>query len=165
VNVCRRASWVVMATFLCACDGKNPEGLAPPNAPTGFSPAASVEKADDRIARCNTVHSLTLPTRVIERYDMSAADDVAVLSCSLQIEAGGAPQNIPADVTGTATLLTGRVSQLEFKEILDERAVAYIAPFSIDAISAIDFHVRLTDRQTGRAHEVRFRQSELPGRR
>jgi hypothetical protein len=83
----------------------------------------------------------------------------------LQIDEGGTLRNIPADISGTATLLTGRATPLDFKEILDEGAVSYISPFSIEATSAVDFNIKLTDRQTGKTYDVQFRQSELPGRR
>ena len=101
----------------------------------------------------------------MQRYATGADEDLAILSCSLQVDEGGTLRNIPAEISGTATLLTGRTTQLQFKEILDQGAISYISPFSIEATSAIDFNVKLVDRQTGKTHEVRVRQSDLPGRR
>lgn len=50
---------------------------------------------------------------------------------------------------------------LEFKEILDEGAVSYVAAFPTTAAPAVDFDVQLTDPQTGERYAVSFRQTEL----
>ena len=163
----KAAVMACMLTSLLACssDEGQPAGLAAPHAPVGFSPTSATVRENERIARCNTVHSLTLPNAIVERYNVNAQDETGVISCSLQSSAAEPPTNLPAQVTGTVTTLTGRSAPVEFKEILDEGAVSYLGTFSIDAKSALDFEVQLTDPQSGQTIRVDLRQNELPGRR
>jgi Domain of unknown function (DUF4426) len=138
---------------------------APPHVPPGFGPAGAESREGRHIARCNTVHSLTLPKQIIQRYGLEANENTAIISCELQLQDAGPPRNVPARISGTQTLLTGRTTPLEFKEIEDEGSVSYLAPFSIAAKLAIEFDVALTDTRTGETYRVKLRQSELPGRR
>lgn len=158
------AASVVMLIIGCSEGGKEPDGFAAPHAPTGFAPSSETVRSNERIARCNTVHSLTLPTSIVERYGVQANEDTAVISCSLQEDTGGPPRNIAAQVSGTVTTLTGQASPIDFKEILDDGAVSYLGTFSIKARSALDFEISLTDPSTGKTYPVGLKQSELPGR-
>jgi hypothetical protein len=134
------------------------------SSPAGFEPTRAESRSDGRIARCNTVHSLTLPQEVLHRYDLVAGENTAVLSCSLQM-IDGSPDNIPARISGTATTLLGTTTPLNFKEILEERAVSYVTTFDLTARSEIRFDIQMVDEQTGRSYAVEFSQVELPGRR
>lgn len=133
--------------------------------PAGFAPARAIFRDQGRIARCNTVHSLTLlPLGVIRRYGLHADDETGVISCSLQLLSNGMPVNTPALVSGSAKTLTGNMERLGFKEVLDQGAVTYVATFPLTAASRIDFDVDMYDPITGRRHEVELRQVGLPGR-
>lgn len=134
-------------------------------APAGFAPARAIVRAHGRIARCNTVHSLTLPWAVISRYGLHADDETGIISCSLQVHTSGLPMNTRALIAGTATTLTGSTERLGFEEVLDQGVVSYVATFPLSATSRIDFDVHLYDPITGRRYDVQFRQSALPGRR
>jgi len=132
--------------------------------PAGFSPAHAMVRAHGRIARCNTVHSLTLPSAVIQRYGLHAADETGIISCSLQLVTDDVPANTRALISGIARTLTGNAERLSFKEVLDQGAVSYVATFPLTAASRIDFDVEMYDPITGRRYEVELRQSALPGR-
>ena len=132
--------------------------------PAAFEPTQVKLRFDERIARCNTVHSLTLPQAVLRRYDLVADEDTAELSCSLQM-ADGTPGNVPARIAGTATSLVGTTTPLDFKEILEERAVSYVTTFDLTARSEVRFDIQITDEQTGKDYAIEFSQVELPGRR
>lgn len=131
--------------------------------PAAFEPVREQLLSGDRIARCNTVHSLTLPPEILQRYELSAGEDLAFISCSLQI-ATQPPSNIPARVSGTQTALTGSSEELQFKEVLDRNAVSYIAPFDLTATSELRFDVQLADPDTNAVFDVQLRQAELSGR-
>jgi hypothetical protein len=133
--------------------------------PPGFAPARAIVRDHGRIARCNTVHSLTLPGGVIRRYGLHADDETGVISCSLQLSSNGMPVNARALVSGIARTLTGNTERLGFKEVLDKGAVTYVATFPLTAASRIDFDVDMYDPITGRRHEIELRQVGLPGRR
>jgi hypothetical protein len=133
--------------------------------PAGFAPTRAVVSERGRIARCNTVHSLTLPWTVIRRYGLHADEATGVISCSLQLHSNGMPVNTRALISGTARTLTGDVERLGFKQVLDQGSVTYVATFPLAATSRIDFDVDMYDPLTGHRYEVQFRQSALPGRR
>lgn len=149
---------LVALAFIAACS-RSPSG-----APTGFSPASKVVRIDDRIARCNTIHSLSLPAAVLGRYGIAADADTAVISCSLQRIENGVPVNMPALLSGTVTLLTGKTVPIDFQETRDHDAISYVAVFDLTARSRIDFDVHLTDVLTGARHHLELRQAALPGR-
>jgi len=132
--------------------------------PAGFEPTRAERRFDGHVARCNTVHSLTLPQAVLDRYELAAGEDTAVLSCSLQV-INGSPHNIPARISGTATTLVGTTTPLHFGEILEEQAVSYVTTFNLTAHSEIRFDIVMVDEQTGARYAVEFSQVELPGRR
>lgn len=167
---CTTSKLLTVSSFVllivgCSREDSAPAGLAAPHAPAGFAPASETVRENARIARCNTVHSLTLPTSIVERYGVQANDETGVISCSLQVDHGGPPTNVAAQISGTVTTLTGQVSPVEFKEILEEGAVSYVGTFSIEAASSLDFEVSLIDSATGTAYRVALQQSDLPGRR
>jgi hypothetical protein len=110
------------------------------------------------------VHSLTLSDAVVRRYDFVAGQDTAILTCSLQTT-NGSLSNVPARISGTATTLIGTTTPLDFEEILEGRAVSYVATFDLAARSEIRFDISIIDEQTGRNNRIEFRQVELPGRR
>ena len=155
---CKRILWtfgVVFATAACS-----PESARKPAA---FEPVRTQLVLGDRIARCNTVHSLTLPGEIVRRYELSAGEDLAFISCSLQ-RATDPPTNIPARISGRRTALTGATASLEFKEILDGGAVSYIAPFDLTAASEMRFDVLLVDPENQAEYNVQLRQDEVSGR-
>lgn len=142
---------------MCACA---PESTRKPAA---FEAVREQLVAGDRIARCNTVHSLTLPAEIVQRYELSTGEDLAFISCSLQV-ATDPPSNIPARVSGTQTALTGTSEALQFKEVLEGNAVSYIAPFDLTATSELRFDVQLADPDTHAEFDVQLRQADLSGR-
>lgn len=118
----------------------------------------------DRIARCNTVHSLTAPRTVLERYGLTGDYETGILTCSLQMTRGDVPENVPAQISGTATSLTGKTQRIDFKEVLEREAVTYVGTFSLAERSRIDFSVWLYDPLTGERYHVELRQAALPER-
>jgi hypothetical protein len=164
LRTARCAFIAIVCGMLPACDIELPKEAGFPEKPRGFEPASAVARGPDRVARCNTVHSLTLPASIRQRYGVQPDEGTALISCSLQLESG-APPNIASRVSGTQTLLTGRTTPLEFEQAANEGVTVHMAPFSLEGKSAIDFEVQLTDEQTGRTYTVELRQSELPGRR
>lgn len=148
---------VLTVAALSACDSRD-------RAPPGFSPTRETLREAGHIARCNTVHSLTLPVSVMHRYGIEPDRNKAVLSCSLQVVTDGAPANVAAQVEGTATVLTGRTTAIEFQEILETGAISYLGAFTLAGKSRIAFNVRMTDLRTGQMFTLDFEQADLPGR-
>jgi hypothetical protein len=155
-----RCRAVAAQALLWVAAGCGPE---PERKPPGFEPTGVQERYGGHIARCNTVHSLTLPQSVLREYGVAADVNTAVLSCSLQV-GEGVPVNVPAQILGTVTTLTGRTSELDFTEILEGNAVSYFTPFDLSAKSEMHFEVSMTDVETGGRYDVELRQVELPGR-
>lgn len=81
--------WILLTAMLAIV------GCSQSDERSAFEPARTHVMLGDRIARCNTVHSLTLPQEVVQRYELSTGEDLAFISCSLQM-ATDPPSNIPA---------------------------------------------------------------------
>lgn len=147
--------------MLGGCERSDTEQGRAIGMPASFSPAEQVVRMEDRIARCNTVHSFTLPSRVADRLDLSVGPNTAVVSCALQANRDGAVTNLPAQVHGTATALSGNISELDFREVLEEETLSYVAAFNIDARAGVRFDVTILDPQTGRRHDLHFEQTQI----
>lgn len=147
--------------FLAACGPNNPGTTTPIGAPSSFAPVQKVVRGDGRIARCNTVHSSTLPAQMIERLNLDVGPDTAVISCALQATENGVIRVLPAQVRGTATALSGNIRELNFHEVTEQETVAYVASFTIDARVGIRFDVTIVDPQTGASYAVEFEQTKL----
>lgn len=156
-----RTALAVSVSLLAACGQGDPGTQAPIGAPASFAPAEQVVRDEGRIARCNTVHSFSLPTRMVEKLNVNAGPETAVISCVLQAVENGAVRVLPAQVRGTATALSGSSRQLEFHEVLEEDTRSYVASFTIDARVGIRFDVSILDPQTGVTYEVAFEQTRL----
>ena len=156
-----RAAIVTSAVFLAACGPDSSGTNAPIGAPSSFAPAQKVVRTDNRTARCNTVHSFTLPAQTIEKLNLSVGPDTAVISCALQATENGVVRVLPARVQGTATALSGNVRELDFREVVEQETLSYVASFTIDARVGVRFDVTILDPQTGAAYAVDFEQTKL----
>ena len=145
------------STFLAGCD-------SPDRAPAGFSPAQVTVREHDHIARCNTVHSLTVPASLSHRYGIAPDENTAVITCALQVATGAAPANVAAQVQGSATAQAGRATSVEFKKVVGPSVILYLGSFALTDSPAIELNVRLTDLRTGAAFDLQLAQAGLPGR-
>lgn len=152
---------ITSAVLLIGCGRGDPGGDAPMGMPASFAPTSEVVQANGRTAQCNTVHSLTLPEQMIEKLSVNVDPDTAVISCSLQVIDDGVLINLPAEVRGTATALSGNIAQIEFKEVVEEEALSYVGTFSIAGKAGVRFDVTLLDPQTGARYDIDFEQTRI----
>ena len=157
----RHGSWLFLTTVvsLSACERSDPGAAI--GVPASFAPTSKVVQANGRTARCNTVHSLTLPAPMVEKLNLNVDADTAVISCSLQVIEDGVAANLPARVHGTATALSGNIAPIEFKEIVEAEALSYVGTFSIAGKAGVRFDVTIVDPQTAARYELDFEQTRI----
>lgn len=148
------------AVLIAGCDARDSD-VDEIGVPASFSPAQEVLRTDDRTVRCNTVHSLTLPQRIVDRFDLTVDRNTAVVSCSLQVAEDGAVRNLPALVSGTATALAGNISSIDFKEVVEEETVSYVGTFAMQAKAGVRFDITVVDPQTGVHYRIDFEQTAV----
>ena len=130
--------WTVLsfgAVLLVGCGRGDPDPGMPIGMPASFSPAGKVVRANGRVPRCNTVHYMTLPRRVVDRLNLTVDPETAVISCSLQVVENGRVLNLRARVLGTVTTVSGNIAEVDFKRSFEEETVSYVGQFTTDGKS------------------------------
>lgn len=147
--------------LLAACERGDPESETPIGVPASFAPTEEVVQANGRTARCNTVHSLTLPQRMIDRLNLAVGADTAVISCSLQAVEDGIVVNLPVHVSGTVTTLAGNIADIDFTQVVEEETVSYVGQFAIDGKAGVRFDVTMVEPRTGARYQLDFEQTRI----
>lgn len=137
---------------------------SPDRAPAGFAPAQAAVREDSHIARCNTVHSLSVPASLIHGYGITPDENTVVITCALQVMDDIGPAYIAAQVEGWARAAAGRVIPVDFKAFVDPGAISYLASFSLADQPAVELRVKLTDLRSGAAFDVMLEQAGLAER-
>ncbi|MEN9847292.1 MAG: hypothetical protein RL368_32 [Pseudomonadota bacterium] len=65
---------------------------------------------------------------------------------------------VPGTVTATVTNLNGQLGVIDMQTIQEQDAIYYIGVFNINNEDTLDFAVKVTPENQGKAHEFKFRQ-------
>ncbi|MFT6955658.1 MAG: hypothetical protein ACJAYC_000659 [Halieaceae bacterium] len=118
-----------------------------------------VERFDTYTVRCSSIQASELPNKVIDTYDVrEPSDDTGIISCVLQEEdADHVMPNIEGSFTGYLQNLIGHRTTLNFRPVLENNAVTYIATYERTSTSPVRFWMTVS---TGESkHEFEFQDS------
>ena len=87
------------------------------------------------------VNTLFLQPDIAARYNVTRANDRAIVNLSVVDDSGAA---VSADVTGSTVNLLSQTSPLEFAEIKEGDAIYYIAPLRYTDRDVLRFKVTIT---------------------
>ncbi|MFT7524985.1 MAG: hypothetical protein ACI9LY_000117 [Arenicella sp.] len=115
-----------------------------------------VERFDTYTIRCSAIQTSELPNEVIDRYDIrEPSDDTGIISCVLQEEdADNVMRNIEGSFNGYLLNIIGQRTTMNFRAILENKAVTYIASYERTSTSPVRFWMTVS---TGESkHEFEF---------
>jgi hypothetical protein len=115
-----------------------------------------VERFDTYTIRCSSIQTSELPNEVMDKYDVrEPSDDTGIISCVLQAEdADNDMRNIEGSFTGYLQNLIGHRTTLNFRAILENNAITYIANYEQTSTSPVRFWMTVS---TGESkHEFEF---------
>ena len=115
-----------------------------------------VERFDAYTVRCSSIQTSELPNSVIDRYDVrEPSADTGIISCVLQKEdVEKALSNAEGAFTGYLQNLIGHRTSLNFRPVLENNDVTYVATYERTSTSPVRFWMTVT---TGESkHEFEF---------
>lgn len=124
-------------------------------------PFASAElsvKYGDYTIHYNAFTTDTLQPQIAKLYRITRSRNRGMLNISVLKEVPvGVPRSVKADVSGTATNLTGQLKELDIRELRDGDAVYYIATFPVSHEETLDFSLTVEPEGAAQPYNVKFR--------
>ena len=120
--------------------------------PTSF--AEQLERFGDIQAHYVVLASTRISPQIAEQHGIVRGADRALVNIALRDESV-AP--IRGRISGTATNLIGQITQLRFREVLEDEAVYYLATFKHTDEEIFRFDIEISIRGAS-PHHLRFQQ-------
>lgn len=104
------------------------------------------------IVHYNALSTESLPPSVAKAYGITRSTNRGLLNISV-LKKGGGFEGVEADITVSATNLTGQLRKVDLQKIKEQNAVYYIGIFSVANEETLDFTIDITtqDNKTGNA--------------
>ena len=127
----------------------------------GPAAAEQLERFGDLEVHYMVFNSTTLEPGIAERYAIVRDERRAVVNVAgRRVAADGSTTAVPLTIEAEVRNLVGQARPLPFREIEEPGAVYYLATVPFTDRETLRFRLRVTDRETGRTHAMRF-QKEL----
>ena len=112
--------------------------------------AESSQTVGDYIVHYNALSTESLPPAVARAYGITRSKNQGLLNISV-LKKGGNFEGAEANITVSATNLTGQLRNLELRKIEEQNAIYYISVFSVADQETLDFSIKVTttDNKTG----------------
>lgn len=105
--------------------------------------------------RFNALSSNFLPQATADKLGVKRALDQGVLNVTVLKDNGGKASSVPAQVTGTASTLTGSRVAIEFQQVVDRGGESWIGTFTVPGNDTLRFDLDVQP-QDGPAAKIRF---------
>ncbi len=112
----------------------------------------------DYIVHYNAFRSDTLTPEIAKAYSLTRRNNRMVVNITVLKKSGDTTTPVKASVSGFASNLTGQVKDLEFKEILDGKAIYYLAQSQVSNRETLKFEVKITPTGETLVAKVNFKQ-------
>jgi hypothetical protein len=127
----------------------------------GSAAAEQLERFGDLEVHYMVFNSTTLEPAIAERYAIVRDERRAVVNVAgRRVAADGSTTAVPLTIEAEVRNLVGQARPLPFREVEEPGAVYYLATVPFTDRETLRFRLRVTDRETGRTHAMRF-QKEL----
>ncbi len=118
---------------------------------------STTEKFGDYTVHYNVFHSMDIPAKVAETYQLVRGKDRALVNISLtKTENGSTSLGLPAIVSGTSKNLMQQKQALKFIEIKEGDATYYLAPFVFNNEELLHFDIQVNTDVTARPMTFTF---------
>lgn len=112
----------------------------------------------DYVVHYNAFRSDTLTPEIAKTYQLTRRNNRMVLNITVLKKNNNGTTPVKAKVSGFASNLTGQVKELEFKEVVEENAIYYLAQAQVSHKETLKFDIKTTPEGQQRSTRVRFDQ-------
>lgn len=109
----------------------------------------------------NAIASTTLAPNIARQYAITRSANRALLNVAVQRDG----HSVAAEVSGSATNLTGQRQELALREVREGEAIYYLAEPRTAEHETLDFDLNVTPAGSREAIRVKFRQEFFPALR
>lgn len=125
----------------------------------GTARAENSQDFGDYVVHFNALTTDLLPPKVATEYNIKRSGNRAMLNIVvLRKVLGATGQPVPANVTGSATTLTGQQRELSLREIREPNAIYYIGDFPVANEEILHFRLSVRPEGESETYQVQFRQ-------
>ena len=113
----------------------------------------------DYIVHYNAFTTDILQAKIAKLYGIRRSKNRGLINISVQKKImGTVGKPIRADVTGTASTLTGQMKHIKLREITDDTAIYYIGAFTVAHRETLNFSLQIKIEGEKSPFNVKFRQ-------
>ncbi|MCW8955411.1 MAG: DUF4426 domain-containing protein [Gammaproteobacteria bacterium] len=112
----------------------------------------------DYIVHYNAFRSDTLTPEIAKAYQLTRRNNRMVINITVLKKDNMHTTPVKAKISGFASNLTGQVKDLEFKEVVEENAIYYLAQAQVSHRETLKFEIKATPEGQHRSTRVKFDQ-------
>ncbi|MFW2373023.1 MAG: DUF4426 domain-containing protein [Gammaproteobacteria bacterium] len=112
----------------------------------------------DYVVHYNAFRSDTLTPDIAKAYQLTRRNNRMVVNITVLKKDNSHTSPVKARVSGFASNLTGQVKDLEFKEIVEDNAIYYLAQAQVSHRETLKFEIQTTPAGQSRSTKVKFDQ-------
>ncbi|MDT8386085.1 MAG: DUF4426 domain-containing protein [Thiogranum sp.] len=130
---------------------------------TSFSTLVFAENSQDfgdYVVHFNALSTSYLAPSVTRQYGIERSKNRGMINIAVLNKVLGTPgKPVQAEISATATNLTGQKRRITLREIQEDTAIYYIGEFPISHEEVLRFNINVQPKGLNEAHEVNFRQT------
>jgi hypothetical protein len=110
----------------------------------GFAPAhaqAHEKRVGAYVLRSSTVASQNIDAATARAHGVNPEPTLGVINVMVSHVSDPAGQNVPADVSVSATSLTGRRRHIDMRQVVDNGMISYLGTYHFEPREVLDFAV------------------------
>jgi len=128
-------------------------------ASTGAALAENSQDFGDYVVHFNALNTSHLPPTVTREYGIKRSKNRGMINIAiLRKMLGTTGKPVEADVSASASNLTGQKRIIKLREVREATAIYYIGTFPITHEETLRFTVQVKPKGNSEAHEVKFTQ-------
>jgi len=126
---------------------------------TGTAYAENSQDFGDYVVHFNALSTSHLPPTVTKEYDIKRSKNRGMINIAvLRKTLGTTGKPVTAEISATATNLTGQKRDISLREIREGTAIYYIGGFPITHEETLRFSVNVKPEGSSESQEVKFKQ-------
>jgi len=125
---------------------------------TGTAHAENSQDFGDYVVHFNALNTSHLPPTVTREYGIKRSKNRGMINIAvLRKMLGTTGKPVEADISASASNLTGQKRDIELREVREATAIYYIGDFPISHEETLRFTIQVKPKSDGEAHEVKFK--------
>ena len=124
---------------------------------SGTAGAENSQDFGDYVVHFNALNTSYLPPAITREYGLKRSKNRGMINVAvLRKVMGTTGKPVPAEITASATNLTGQKRTIKLREVREGNAIYYIGDFPIAHEETLRFTLHVKPGDNSEAHEVKF---------